>query len=77
MGNLRSWSSTLASVPTPSIPESQFSAPSGVTIAAAAQSYLMKSQHRGVEPSTLSKYKTFTNQLCDYAESRGYVMSIS
>jgi len=69
-----SWSSTPIAAPQPVVRERQLTTGAGVTIAEASRSYLVKSEHRGVKQSTLSKYRTFTKQLCEYADSRGYIM---
>jgi hypothetical protein len=42
-------------------------------ISEAIDAYLSKCQSRDIEPSTLAKYKTLTNQLTAYSTGKGYV----
>jgi integrase len=48
--------------------------PSRITIADAIQVFLSNREGAKIAPATLRKYKTFTRQLIDFADSRGYVM---
>ena len=45
----------------------------GVTIAEAMESFIANRLSRGIEPSTLAKYRTFVKQLRAYCDSRGYL----
>jgi integrase len=45
-----------------------------ITIADAVQVFLSNREGAKIAPATLRKYKTFTRQLIDFADSRGYVM---
>ncbi len=47
--------------------------PRGIAIGEAIESFLSRCENRGVESSTISKYKTFTKQLRAYCDGRGYV----
>jgi len=49
-------------------------APRAVTIAESSEAYLAKCENRGIQPATLSKYRTFVKQLRAYADARGYVL---
>src|ERR1022692_5136681 len=44
----------------------------GITIAEATESFLANRQNRGIETSTLVKYRTFVKQLRAHCGSRGY-----
>lgn len=44
----------------------------GISIAEATESFLANRQNRGIETSTLVKYRTFVKQLRAYCDSRGY-----
>ena len=46
----------------------------GITITEATEAFLAKCKNRGIQPTTLAKYRTFTNQIRDYCEGRGYVL---
>jgi hypothetical protein len=47
--------------------------PIHIGVTDATEAFLAKCLNRGIQPSTLIKYKTFTRQLNAYAESRGLV----
>jgi site-specific recombinase XerD len=49
-------------------------APERITIEEAIASFIATRTNRGISTGTLKKYRTFTNQLRAYADSRGYVM---
>jgi integrase len=48
--------------------------PSRITIADAIKVFLSNRDGAKIAPATLRKYKTFTRQLIDFADSHGYVM---
>jgi integrase len=66
----QSWEGDTAPLPQPEISPR----PTRVTIAAAAGAYLSNRAAAKIANSTLRKYKTFIKQLCDFADTRGYVM---
>ena len=45
-----------------------------ITVQQATGDYLARCSNRGIEASTLSKYRTFIKQLHAYCDKRGYVM---
>jgi len=47
--------------------------PDRISVTEATQAFLDRCRIRGIQPGTLAKYKTFTNQLDAFAASRGYV----
>src|ERR1017187_4711598 len=55
-------------VPEPSIPPAT---PERVTIFEAVEAFLAKCQNRAIQPTTMAKYKTFTNQLTGFCGDRG------
>ncbi len=57
---------------TPAIPEEK-TAPQRITIVEATDAFLAKCKNRGIQPTTYAKYKTFSNQVRAFAESKGYV----
>src|SRR5579872_6702031 len=50
------------------------SQPARIAIADAVQVFLTNRQGAKIAAATLRKYRTFTKQLADFAEARGYVM---
>ena len=54
-------------------PQPSEDAKTRISIAEATEAFLAKCDNRGIQPSTLTKYKTFTRQLNAYAENLGYV----
>jgi integrase len=46
---------------------------SGVSIADATEAYLARCENRGIQPTTLSKYRTFIKQLREFCDARGYI----
>ncbi len=58
----------------PPIPDASVAASNRVTIAAGIASFLAIREGTRIAPSTLRKYKTFTKQLREYADRKGYVM---
>jgi hypothetical protein len=44
-----------------------------VTVAEATEAYITRCQNRGIQPTSLAKYRTFVNQLHAFASDRGYV----
>jgi site-specific recombinase XerD len=44
-----------------------------VQIPEAIEAFLAKCKNRNIQPSTLGKYRTFTNQFAAYCENKGYV----
>ena len=72
------WDATVPAIPAPiRAQESEAGAPpdanAGISIAEATESFIANRLGRGVEPSTLAKYRTFVKQLRAYCDSRGYV----
>ena len=55
-------------------PESPAPASGRITIANAIAAFLAVREGAKIAPSTLRKYRTFTKQLREYADSKGYVM---
>jgi hypothetical protein len=49
-------------------------APARITIADATHIFLTNRESVQIAPATLRKYRTFTKQLTEYADGRGYVM---
>lgn len=45
-----------------------------MTIGDACDVFMTARESSGIAPATLRKYRTFTKQICAYAEARGYVM---
>jgi integrase len=68
-----SWDGEAEPVPAPVMPPVE-SAPARITIADANRVFLSNREGARIAPATLRKYRTFTNQLATFAESRGYVM---
>ncbi len=60
----------VAAVPAPDAP----AAPARTTIADATSIFLRNRESAHIAPATLRKYRTFTKQLSEYADGRGYVM---
>ena len=59
----------------PPVPEPPPAAlPARITIADATKVFLSNREGAKIAPATSRKYRTFTKQLTEYAESRGYVM---
>ena len=48
--------------------------PRRITILEATEAYMATCKHRGLQPSSLSKYRTSMNQLTAYSDSRGYLL---
>jgi hypothetical protein len=64
-----------AQKPKPSQPPiAAASDPRRITILEATEAYMATCKHRGLQPSSLSKYRTSINQLTAYSDSRGYVL---
>jgi hypothetical protein len=64
-----------AQKPKPSQPPiAAASNPRRITILEATEAYMATCKHRGLQPSSLSKYRTSINQLTAYSDSRGYVL---
>jgi len=55
-------------------PRQEVASPARFSIIDATEAFIAKCQNRGIAVPTLRKYRTFTKQLCAYADSRGYVM---
>jgi integrase len=66
-----SWKRTPAPLPRPAPVEPPRP---GITIADAIKVFLTNREGAKIAPATLRKYKTFTKQLSDFAQMRGYVM---
>ena len=58
----------------PHLPPAAAAAPSRISIVDAIHAYLTIREGAGIAPATLRKYRTFTKQLRDFADGRGYVM---
>jgi integrase len=67
-----SWDETPAPAPQPAPAEKLTSA--RITIADAVKVFLNNREGAKIAPATLRKYKTFTKQLTEFADRRGYVM---
>jgi hypothetical protein len=66
------WTGVGATLPAPA-PDPAPQTSSRCTIVEATEAFLSHRRNRGVAPATLAKYRTFTRQVRDYADSRGYV----
>jgi len=66
-----SWRGSAPGLPAPlsAVPDTQ-----RVTIDEALKIFLAAREAARIAPTTLAKYRTFTKQLTDFADSRGYVM---
>lgn len=63
-------------IPVPAAPPKPTNHPVGkdrTSISDAVEAYLSRCRNRGIEQSTLAKYRTFTKQLLSYCHSQGYV----
>ena len=64
----RSWDAPVQEVVAPVLAEDK----QGITINDATSSFLASRENRGIEASTLAKYRTFVKQINQYCDSRGY-----
>jgi integrase len=66
-----SWDGNLS----PQLPQnpSDRKSPERITVLNATDAFLAKCQNRSIQPTTLAKYKTFTNQMKAFAKDCGYV----
>jgi integrase/recombinase XerC len=66
----QSWTGTVSPAPAPVIVQD----PPRISVADATKVFLSHRESAKIAAATLRKYRTFTNQLIAFAESRGYVM---
>lgn len=58
---------------TPPPPQEQVAQAARTTVEDATTAFLSKCKNRNIAPNTLSKYRTFSNQLSAYCQDRGFV----
>src|ERR1700722_8476485 len=68
------WDGKTPAPPPPASTATDLAHPVRITIASAIEAYLASRNNRDIESSTMVKYKTMTNQLQAFADTRGYLM---